>query len=484
MLGVVSQTAHVFQQIRFNIDLLLLNRKCMRVKSVPNRKKQLILVFVSLAMLAFASLLIPSILRTLPSRYLLYFPESIQILGKRDNVTVLPTPAQKIDTHLNELLFARQTSTPIPTIPPVVVQFDQTQAIAGVTSLPTQIEEPTQTPIATPTLFTYPTSYLLNDINHQFQGWNNCGPATIAMYLSFYGYVWAQDDAAAWLKPNPEDRNVSPDELVSFVQTETGLNAISIVNGDLERLKVLVSSGVPVMIETGIDPPGDYSWMDWYGHYYLVVGYDDSSETIQVYDSWLGSGTNESGEPVNLAEGKSINYSDFDLHWRQFNRQMILVFETEKQEQLELILGETLLNDSLMWQSALDQALNDLEGEPENAYLWFNVGTIYTNLAEFELATAAYDQSRQYGLPWRMLWYQFGPYEAYLQTGRYQDIIDLADATLYQRPYFEEAYYYRGLAYFELGEKGKAIQDLRRAIDFNPRFDDAQIRLADVQANP
>jgi tetratricopeptide (TPR) repeat protein len=115
----------------------------------------------------------------------------------------------------------------------------------------------------------------------------------------------------------------------------------------------------------------------------------------------------------------------------------------------------------------------ELAGEPENAFLWFNLGTVYNALREYERAATAFDKARAIGLPWRMLWYQFGPYEAYYQTGRYEDVILLADVTLQDRPYFEESYYYKGLAQIELGEVEAARKNLERAVNFNPNFQPA-----------
>ena len=147
------------------------------------------------------------------------------------------------------------------------------------------------------------------------------------------------------------------------------------------------------------------------------------------------------------------------------------------------IIGRDNLDDTTMWQRTLDHTRQELETEPDNAYLWFNIGTIYNNLGEYELAAAAYDESRRLGLPWRMLWYQFGPYEAYLNVGRYADVIELADVTLFQRPYFEESYYYRGLAKIALGETRTGQRDLQAAVDFNPRFQLAQDALANLSSN-
>ncbi len=103
-------------------------------------------------------------------------------------------------------------------------------------------------------------------------------------------------------------------------------------------------------------------------------------------------------------------------------------------------------------------------------------------MGDHENAAAAFDQARAIGLPWRMLWYQFGPYEAYYQIGRYDDVILLADTTLMERPYFEESYYYRGLAKAALGDIEQARSDLQKAVKRNPNFSPAAEALAQLEA--
>ncbi|HEX6036114.1 MAG TPA: tetratricopeptide repeat protein, partial [Anaerolineales bacterium] len=72
--------------------------------------------------------------------------------------------------------------------------------------------------------------------------------------------------------------------------------------------------------------------------------------------------------------------------------------------------------------------------------------------------------------PWRLLWYQDGPYAAYYFTGRYQDVINLAHSTLINvdKPVLEETYYWRGLAKEALGDRQGAIEDLQSAASLNP----------------
>lgn len=50
-----------------------------------------------------------------------------------------------------------------------------------------------------------------------------------------------------------------------------------------------VTGGYPVIVELGLDPPGEYRWMGWYGHYLLLVAYDDETEQFWAYDSWFGA---------------------------------------------------------------------------------------------------------------------------------------------------------------------------------------------------
>jgi len=76
------------------------------------------------------------------------------------------------------------------------------------------------------------------------------------------------------------------------------------------------------------------------------------------------------------------------------------------------------------------------------------------------------------------MWYQTGPYFAYYYTGRYADLITLADQTLnaMSEPILEETYYWRGLAYYALNTD-KAIADLRDSLKYHPGFAPAESML-------
>ena len=277
--------------------------------------------------------------------------------------------------------------------------------------------------------------------------------------------------------PDPEDRNVSPWELAAYAHDQPNLDARYRTNGTLDQLRAFIANGIPVIIELGLDPPGEYAWMEWYGHYLLVVAYDDARGQVWVYDSWLGTSAvpGENGD----RQGRTIPYDVLQTYWRQFNNNYIALYRPEQAETVARIMGADM-DDAVMWQRALTTVQSLLGADPQNPYLWFDLGTVYNALGEYERAATAFDQARNIGLPWRMLWYQFGPYEAYYQVGRYADVILLADVTLQDRPYFEEAFYYKALAQQALGQAEEARRNLQRAVAFNPNYQPAQVALAQM----
>ena len=439
-----------------------------------NYKKYFVGMVVLLGLGLFA---FPALLRAIPPRYAArWLPEPLlAIASPKQEVAILPTIAQPLD--LDGLLEEPTVlAAPVVEVIPPAVPLTTPEANA---TLPPTAVPPTATPspMPTATAVPIPAAARLEGIQHQFQDWNNCGPATLAMTLSYFDLFVTQSDTAAVLKPNPEDRNVSPPEMVAYVNEQTPYQALNRVNGRVDMLKRFVANGIPVIVEIGIDPPGEFRWLGWYGHYLLVVAYDDANEQFFVYDSWFGT----SDVPLENADknGRNLAYAEVEEYWPQFNRSYIVVYQPEQADTVAQIIGEDM-DDDIMWQNSLVQAQAEAAADPENAFYWFNLGTSYNANGEYERASTAFDQARAIGLPWRMLWYQFGPYEAYFEVGRYEDVILLADVTLQDRPYFEESFYYKGLALAATGETAAAAENLEKAATFNPNFAPAVVALAEM----
>jgi len=406
--------------------------------------------------------------RFIPPRYIARFvPEPLQGLFQTAH-TELPTPAPAaaFAPHAVAALL-----TPIPTVTPLISETARPTSTPPPTHQPTHTPAPRLTPTLTRVAAPNPTiaarstpaaiefaTVLLTGFRHTYQTWNNCGPANLAMALSYFKWPGTQADAAAVLKPDPEDRNVNPDEMAAFARSQ-GFQALVRVNGTLELLQRLIRAGLPPLLEKGFEPEARLGWM---GHYALVVGWSDTTREFIVMDSYLGP-------------NQSVSFDDMDRYWRQFNRTYLVVYKPEHQMTLSKIIGAEMDN-ATMYHNALARAQGEVAANQKDAFGWFNMGSNYAALKMWNEATAAYDQARRLGLPWRMTWYQFGWFEAYLAMDRLDDVNALADVTLKNDPYAEEMYYYKGLVLQKRGDLNAARDQFNLALRHNPNF--AQARQA------
>lgn len=424
------------------------------------------------------------ILNALPTRQLARFPTFVQAMViPEPESAVLPAPESPANVDTQALLSAETTPTLAPTATAVAVANTAVGSTESESadSTPTPTPEATDTPTPTPdpTPVPLPVATRIENFTHKTQEWNNCGPATLAMALSHFDLNLTQQQTASVLKPNEEDRNVTPEEMAAYVNEYTDKAALARVNGDLDLLRRLLANGFPTIIEIGLDPPGEVAYLEWYGHYLLATGYDDEAGDLWVFDS-LTWDTDELRE-LNSEFGRTYSYDELNTYWPQFNSAYVVLYQPERADELAAVLGDDS-DDTLMWQRSLETAQARIADNPEDAFGWFNLGSSLVALGEYEEATTAFDKARSIGLPWRMLWYQFGPYEAYYQTGRYVDVVLLANTTLESRPFFEESYYYRGLAQTALGDLEGARDSLQSAISFNPNFDAAAAALAALES--
>jgi hypothetical protein len=337
---------------------------------------------------------------------------------------------------------------------------------------------PTVTPTVTPSPTLSPTSIpeavLLNGITHEYQQMNNCGPATLSMALTFWGWLGDQRDTRAFLRPNFatfDDKNVSPYEMATYVESQTQLSAVVRVGGDIDILKHLIAAGFPVIIEKGFQPPKE----DWMGHYALITGYDDTRNRFITQDSYI-------------MPDFPVPYGDLSGQWwRDFNNVYLVIYPLDRRSDLFAVLGpqiDPVGNYGSAAQNAR-QEIENLTGR-DQFFAWYNLGTNLLGITDYVGAAYAYDQAFELYAdlpederPWRLLWYQVGPYEAYFHSRRYQDVITLANQTLsfLGAPVLEESLYWRGLSKEALGDLEGAIADLVKAAEINPTSTDVLVQL-------
>jgi tetratricopeptide (TPR) repeat protein len=291
-------------------------------------------------------------------------------------------------------------------------------------------------------------------MNHEYQKLNNCGPVSLAAAASFFDVGITQFDAADVVKGNPNDRNVSPPEMVDYLRS-LGLGAVYRVNGDQELIKRLLVNDLPVIVHQWLVRPHDGVLV---GHYRVVRGYNADSGLFIANDPYTGP-------------QYSIPYSQFDEWWRPFGRGYIPVYRIEQEALVAQILGDDW-DEEMNHRRALAQAQAETQTFADG-YAFFNLGDEYLAMGDPEGAMTAYDKAFTFEFPDHFLWYQFGPLEALNQVGAHQRVLDITDPLLAHAGELEEARLQRGLAYLGIGDPVAARAEIEKALMANSDFEKA-----------
>lgn len=376
------------------------------------------------------------------------------------------------------------------------------RAELSLTLTPKATSTPQAGPTLTPTVTTtpIPASVILTGITYvdQHNRWNYCGPANLTMALNYWGWQGDRDDVAMVVKPgSPDknktfierglaDKNVMPYELVDFVNEQTEFRALYRHGGDMELVKRLIAAGFPVVVEKGYYERDYTGKIDWLGHYLFTTGYDDAKGGFIVQDAYL-------------KPGKDLlsKYEEYEDGWRSFNYLFMVIYPADREAEVLEVLGPWA--DS-QWaaRNALEIAEKELQTLSGNNrfFAWFNKGTSHVVLNQYTDASSAYDQAfRDYAdwntnesnRPFRMMWYQTGPYFAYYYSTRYQDVVSLADTTLndtISTPTLEESLLWRGRAYYMIGNTPAAIADYRAALQVHANWFPAVQALQELGVQP
>jgi tetratricopeptide (TPR) repeat protein len=390
----------------------------------------------------------------------------------------LNPPAQQVFVPQEGLAAPATQVIALPSATSTLPPFTPTATQADPVSTPA----PSPTPSATP--LPLPPSVDLKGVVYEDQHgrWNYCAPANLAMALSFWGWQGNRDVVGPALKPDEKDKNVMPYEMVDYIQTQTDLKVFERVGGDLDLLKRFLAAGYPVLVEKGTylrDLTGVVSWM---GHYQVITGYDEASRQFIAQDSFI-----KPDHPV--------SYEEMIDGWRAFNYNYLIIFPPEKEAEVQALLGSDA-DETTNYQNAALKASNEIYGLAgiDQYFAWFNRGTNLVNLQDYAGASAAYDEAfkvyptiPENERPWRMLWYQTGPYFAYYYAQRYYDLLYLSDGTLSAMQgdkNLEESYYWRGMARAALGETAAAVEDFQLSLKYHPEFGPALQQLQVLGAQP
>ena len=462
----------------------------------PRTKRIILLVVAAQLALTVGIFALPRVVQALPGRYLVRlqnhpltsgvvelvttpFPRALPVSGSDGQGAVmaaaeLPDIPGLEDAAVPSLL-PTSTPTPRPTAATEETASASDATAPATAAPPTPTSEPSPTPTPTATLEPLPERTVIDGLITVRQGFNNCGPANMTIVLNYYGDDTTQEEAAAYLKPNEEDRNVSPWQINDYVNEFTSLRSTAHSGGNMEMLKRLIAAGFPVVIEKGYEPQQGAE--GWYGHYLTVFGYDETSQELYSRDTYLGP---FDGRP------RIDSYEEFNKWWQHFNYTFYVVYPPAEEASVFSIIPDVLENEISMWEYTADLARQEIAADPENVFPLFNLGVSLTRLGQntgdssyYEDAAIAFDQARDIGLPPRTLYYEHRPLMAYLKAGRIGDVLDLTEAML-QTPggrYVEEIYWYQGHALAAQGALLEARTAYQNALEVNPNFYPAQTSL-------
>lgn len=367
-----------------------------------------------------------------------------------------------------------QTFTPSPTPSPTATLPQQT-----FTPLPSV------TPSITPTLLPEATRLTGVKYEDQHNRWNYCGPANLSMALTFWGWDGNRDVVGKAIKPHDKDKNVMPYEMENFTDEQVdGIAALVRPGGTVELIRKLVAAGFPVLTEKGYYEYDYNGKLGWMGHYQYVTGYDHGRGVLVVQDTYRDGPNHE------------VPYEDFVEGWRSFNYVFLVTYPVEREAEVLALLGPWA-DVEWAYQASLEAARQEvaaLQGI-DQFFAAFNIGTAHVGLRQYVDAASAYDYAftlyaalpDDANRPYRMLWYQTGPYFAYYYSGRYQDVLNLATTTLedtISEPVLEESLYWRGMAKLALGDTPGAIQDFRDSLKWHPDFAPSLNQLANLGVSP
>lgn len=331
-------------------------------------------------------------------------------------------------------------------------------------TLRSPIPQTTQgSPVAIPnssfTLTTPPISKVLANDYHIFQTFNNCGPATLSMALSYYGINVSQQELGQALRPyqnssgDNDDKSTTLEEMAEKSK-DYGFTPFHRPLGNSQIIKQLLTYDLPVIARTWTKPNEDIA------HYRLIKGFDDATGEFIQDDS---------------LQGKNLRYTyeAFDVLWKQFSYEYLVLVPADKVEIVQAILGENA-DYNTAWRNAVDYSLSQLAQDPNDRNARFNLSVAYYNTEEYQKSVAEFEKV-QHQLPFRTLWYQIEPILAYYEVKNYAKVFEITDEILnnHNRAY-SEAYIVRGKSHLGLGNSSLAREEFQKALIYNKNLREAQ----------
>ncbi|MBV8084788.1 MAG: C39 family peptidase [Chloroflexi bacterium] len=183
-----------------------------------------------------------------------------------------------------------------------------------------------------------PPSASLGPLSHIVQTMNNCGPASVAEVLGYWGVKKTQGEVQAVLRADGNPGGMSPFGMPSYARS-FGLSTLMGAGGSDDLVKAFIANGLPVIVSQWV------SLGDHYGHYRPIQAYDDQRGVFISSDPYLG-------------DNHAISYNEFDAIWASNNDRFYVIYPPSKQPVVDSIVAAAGWDptDSYMADIAIQQA--------------------------------------------------------------------------------------------------------------------------------
>jgi hypothetical protein len=189
------------------------------------------------------------------------------------------------------------------------------------TSLPAyaafELVDPSQAPAAAAT--SIPPAASVGPMSYISQTLNNCGPASVAEVLDYWGIHRTQGQVQAVLRADGNPNGMAPFGIPAYARS-LGMSAFMGTGGNQQLIKSLIAGGFPVIVSQWV------SLSDHYGHYRPVGAYDDARGVFLSSDSYLG--------PNHV-----IGYGEFDTLWASSNSRFYVIYPPAREQALQNIFA-------------------------------------------------------------------------------------------------------------------------------------------------
>lgn len=126
-----------------------------------------------------------------------------------------------------------------------------------------------------------PSYHMIEKVHQIHQGRNECGPASVAMVLNYYGVNKKKDELKDDLRWHPE-KGIPYQNMLRFPFEQYGFKVDFVKKGSIEQLIEQISQNRPVIVRQWLN--SDAKFKGDMGHWRVVIGFNHEKEKIYMRD--------------------------------------------------------------------------------------------------------------------------------------------------------------------------------------------------------